>query len=135
MMKPIITIFIGLTLFLATGAGGAAASQRVDAPRDVLANGPELAPMLAEIKAVLDSARRVETELQAGLEMSVDSRSTDRIRARIADHELDLKIRILEIQARHVRAQGREELALLIETRLAGLKEKRPPIARAATAD
>ena len=145
-MKTTISIFMGVILLLGAGWGWAAVSPaeppasrpgngREGTPRDVLAADFQLAPMLAEIKAALDSARLVETELQAELGRTEEPGSIDRIRAQIAAHELAVKIRVLEIQARHVRAEGRTELAQLIEARLADLREQRPPIARAVAAD
>lgn len=128
-------------IWLLVGTGSLAAGSGPDAggegetTRALLAAGTTPAPMMVEIKAALDSARLVEAELLSALHEADSGSSAEGIRTQLAAHQVALKIEILQIQARHVRAEGREELAQLIEARLESYRDKRPPIARAAATD
>jgi hypothetical protein len=139
-MRTKFAIFMAVAWLLVGGgaaavAFGQGAAGGGETARDALASGLTPAPMMAEIKAVLDSARLVEAELRSDLDRAARGEAAERIRNRLATHQVALKIKILEIQAHHVRAEGREELARLIEARLASFRDNRSPIARATATD
>jgi hypothetical protein len=90
---------------------------------------PELTPMLAEIKAVLDSARAVEQELVAAHPEGAAEIPGSPLALRLAAHEKEIRLEVLRIQARYARLEGRTELENRILTSIAEIERPLAPAA------
>ena len=82
-------------------------------------------PMCVQIKAVVDSFRTVEERLQIEFYTAADDSGALLVMAELADLDLALKRRIMEIQITHARLEGRTRLARRIDTSLMALAD--PP--------
>jgi hypothetical protein len=88
---------------------------------------PELTPMLAEIKAVLDSARSVEQELVASHPDGSAETPGSPLAMRLAAHKKATHLQVLRIQARYARLDGRTELEQRILTSIAEIERPATP--------
>ena len=132
-MKRTITILALLTVLVTS----ASATDEHDARMDrVLAlhgrntteglEPPAMPPMMAEIKAVLDSARAVETELRSGLAGDVVPPGSP-LALTLAKHEKTTRLQVLRIQARYARLEGRAQLEQRILTSIAEIERPLAP--------
>lgn len=90
---------------------------------------PELTPMLAEIKAVLDSARSVEQEIVASGPDGAAETPGSPLAMRLAVHKKATQLQVLRIQARYARLDGRDELEQRILTSIAEIERPLAPTA------
>jgi hypothetical protein len=126
-------------LILASGAAWAdpdreARLDRVRALQQRQADGtasefedPELTPMLAEIKAVLDSARVAERQLMADHPAGTAAIPGSPLANALAAHETTTQLKVLRIQARYARLEGRTELERRILTSIAEIERPATP--------
>jgi hypothetical protein len=77
---------------------------------------PPLTPMQAEIRQLLDSEKAAVEQLQSRLGQAVDATQALEIQKQVQDTKFKTQIDILHVQARYARAEGREAIALQIET-------------------
>lgn len=89
-------------------------------------------PMLRQIKAVVDSARLVEAELRAEFNKAQDDGGALGEKARIASLQRETQQKILQIQLRYARLEGRTDLVEQIEATLAAMldpaERRRAPV-------
>lgn len=100
---------------------------RMAEERSEAAGNLELTPMLTEIKAVLDSARVAETELRAGLVPGEDPAPGSPLALALAAHGRAVHLRVLHIQARYARLEGRTGLEQRILKSIAEIERPAPP--------
>lgn len=93
-----------------------------------LADDPALTPMLAEIKAVLDSARVAEVELRKNHDDETALPGSP-LALTLAAHKKAVHLRVLRIQARYARQEGRTELEQRILTSIAEIERPLAPTA------
>lgn len=95
----------------------AAAPARQAAPTGRIS--PILTPMAREVKVVVDSTSAVLDSLQSELTAAASSEQAYDLRAEIARVLAAADLRILQIQCKHARLQGRTALARQIELAIA----------------
>lgn len=88
---------------------------------------PELTPMLAEIKAVLDTARTREKELMANHPDGAAEIPGSPLAMALAAHKKSTQLRVLRIQARYARLEGRGDLERRILTSIAEIERPAQP--------
>jgi hypothetical protein len=89
---------------------------------------PPLTPMLAEIKAVLDSARVAEAEIRRKHDDEAALPGST-LAMTLAAHKKAVHLQVLRIQARHARLEGRAELEQRILTSIAEIERPLAPTA------
>lgn len=137
-MTRILTIAITLTALVTTASATDERDARLNRvlalhekntarPVD-LADDPALTPMLAEIKAVLDSARVAEVELRKNHDDETALPGSP-LALTLAAHKKAVHLRVLRIQARYARQEGRTELEQRILTSIAEIERPLAPTA------
>jgi len=137
-MTRTLTILIILTAFVTTASATderdarlnrvlALHEKNTDRPLDV-ADDPALTPMLAEIKAVLDSARVAEAELRKNHDDDTAVPGSP-LALTLAAHKKAVHLQVLHIQARYARQEGRTGLEQRILTSIAEIERPLAPTA------
>lgn len=88
---------------------------------------PELTPVLAEIKAVLDSARVVEAELMSRHPEHSQNLPGSPLVMALAAHKKATHLQVLHIQARFAHLEGRTELEQRILSSIADIERPATP--------
>jgi hypothetical protein len=89
---------------------------------------PPVTPLQADMEGVLaEEAARI-AELRAALADAADEAEVLRLQREAEACKLSTEIRILELQATHARAAGRDEAAAEIEAAVARLRDPAPPL-------
>ena len=84
---------------------------------------PAVSPMLAEIQAVMDSARVREVDLR--LRLGQDDPAT--LKRELADLKTEARLQVLNIQLRYAHQENRTELEQRIKTSIEDLLRPAPP--------
>lgn len=141
-MKRILVVFFILTALVTTASATDERDARLD--RVMALHGrnaaeglesealefedPDLTPMLAEIKAVLDSARVAEAEIR-GRHDDETALPGSPLALTLAAHKKAVHLRVLRIQARYARLEGRTRLEKRILTSIAEIERPLAPTA------
>lgn len=128
-----IAIIFSIVCLLVTGmastmAGPDPEPKPAPPPRSLVyltdAEAVQLPPVKQEIRSVQLREREQLAELTAALEAAWDDTEALRLQRRITDVKQQAEIDIMEVQARHAAAAGRQEQAETIRAAIAGMKER-----------
>jgi propanediol dehydratase small subunit len=86
----------------------------------------EPSPLMRDIQAALDAGDAAVAALERQLAQATDERAALALQRQIEDLRVGVEIRIMEIQARHARQDGRPEQAAAIEAAIAAMTAPRP---------